>query len=338
MFEEARHEYTSTRDNGKILYPQLPNISEKVLLSSPFHRQHWQLNPCNTSDCRPESLCLPPSVDLTFPRPDQSYKNLSRQSESSSGSWSDDSGYFITASHSRLSGLLKAPSEQIHDWLRGVSTCRQDSVDEYARTLDLDDLGKDEYASDQDYEDSSVSLSNRNQEELTDFDFSRPLRGESFIEGTAQGSASSGFNHSETVGLSSSPSALTAHSNTNPHVIKRTDTDLSGAALPFSPSTPTPRTEAVDVVMKSPTKDSFPSDDDMELSPLSPNVCIERGPSRYHSNRRLNKASNPSPLRRWQQHKHQPSRLKENVTMSEEIVVEPGSPYTWRNKLSNMKT
>ncbi|ENI09758.1 hypothetical protein COCC4DRAFT_36145 [Bipolaris maydis ATCC 48331] len=36
----------------------------------------------------------------------------------------------------------------------------------------------------------------------------------------------------------------------------------------------------------------FP-DPDLQLSPLSPNVCIERGPSRYHSSRNLRTAASP---------------------------------------------
>ncbi|KAF5850648.1 hypothetical protein GGP41_010302 [Bipolaris sorokiniana] len=35
-------------------------------------------------------------------------------------------------------------------------------------------------------------------------------------------------------------------------------------------------------------------DPDLELSPLSPNVCIERGPSRYHSSRNLHSAASPT--------------------------------------------
>ncbi|EUC47856.1 hypothetical protein COCMIDRAFT_3165 [Bipolaris oryzae ATCC 44560] len=38
---------------------------------------------------------------------------------------------------------------------------------------------------------------------------------------------------------------------------------------------------------------SFP-DPDIQLSPLSPNVCIERGPSRYHSSRNLHNTASPT--------------------------------------------
>jgi hypothetical protein len=69
----------------------------------------------------------------------------------------------------------------------------------------------------------------------------------------------------------------------------------------------------------------------VQLSPLSPNVCIERGPSRYHSPRNLHDASDAvTPSKHRPTSLFQSPQLKENVVLQSYDFNETNGPHTSR--------
>lgn len=85
---------------------------------------------------------------------------------------------------------------------------------------------------------------------------------------------------------------------------------------------------------RTPPLNTFDEEIENGLSPLSPNVCIERGPSRYHSNRsatRIEQVSTPckKPLPRHQQ-------SQENVFPWKDSTVCVESPLVARNNWTRL--
>lgn len=64
------------------------------------------------------------------------------------------------------------------------------------------------------------------------------------------------------------------------------------------------------------------SREDLELSPLSPNVCTERGPSKYHKNRTTEITASPLSTTSRLPFRSQRRHLQENVALSYEPFMQ----------------
>jgi hypothetical protein len=173
-----------------------------------------------------------------------------RVSEQSSESWSDDSGYFIAGSRNRTSSLASQPRDRVNDWLTNVSLCEQEPI-VVENTLD--------------YQPTRPPSPQSPPPRQTEIDvFPKPTR-------QPPQEASATFQD--------------PFLDTNPPL--RTS-PLFKALPPRRPPTHPQTHSPCNVTIRSnpfQTKRPMLQDGGIQLSPLSPNVCVERGPSRYHSTR-----------------------------------------------------
>jgi hypothetical protein len=283
IFEEAgREQHTPQVDKG-VLYPQLPNISRKTSPPPEYHTP--QPSPIR----RPESLCMSTSSFQIKPQQLQV-----PASEPSSESWSDDSAYFIAGSRRRTTSNAVCPKERITDWLVSVSAseweegfidpkdgdrCNSRESMQYTQP-ELDDYFT---SKDAGYASSPHSENRKYYPPL------HPTTQDPFIQNensTCTSTSTSGGaslfkrNWSPSDYATTPPISIpnttqsTVIIRPHPSPTKRRDTNTTASRpTPLHLTTP----------QRSPTKTLILEEEGgIQLSPLSPNVCISRGPARYH--------------------------------------------------------
>lgn len=297
LFEEA-----GRVDDSPKLYPQLPNISRKAS-ASPSRRPLGQLSTTLPS-YRPESLCLATSLPIAEPSVSDAQASLLHPSERSSGSWSDDSGYIVTNSRGRRCSFSVPPKERIYTWLSDIS----------------------------DYEGSHVGVEEQ-PASIQGQQHQNPADSLHVLLESQVASDDPFVTHDDetTPGVPSQlhlPQEKTHSFHIPRHVsdvCQRLDLDLQNDTESSTPmiTTKTLHSESVHL-----------EEGGVQLSPLSPNVCLERGPSRHHSTRQSsdsNIINTPCKDRLYKS--FQPGGLKENVVLKQEGVVLTGSPLTARKNI-----
>ncbi|KAF1942145.1 hypothetical protein EJ02DRAFT_465983 [Clathrospora elynae] len=301
IFEDAGREQRTPQDNKGVLYPQLPNISRRT--SPP--PEYRLPDKCRGSHCspsrRPESLCMSTNSFRAIPQPQvNSVQLFERESES----WSDDSGYFIGDSRIRPSAVAVPPKERIYDWLQNVS---EPEVD------DAEDVEWDRSGSRESLQRSLSDLSTGFAFQSSDLPLSssteyKRLQNE---ETTAQ-----------------DPFIQPDHENSSLSLFSGR---RAPSTAPLAHVIVTPRSSPVyykrhDTTLRSPSKHRALEDGGVQLSPLSPNVCVERGPARYHTGYK-----NPNMDHTLTPTKERPAlfnvgRLTENLTVGAGNTTRLGSP------------
>ena len=321
IFEDAGREYIAVPGPRDDLYPQLPNISRKASPFTPLTTQSRQQIACSTVNRRLESLCLPADMHLTSVQRDQSYRDPSRLSQSTSGSWSDDSGYFVASSRSRLSALIIASNERIYDWLQNVSFPKVGSPIEAAGAMNATKFDECQVSAR-----FSPSQTWESPEEQKLFECGGSVYGgEPIVHHSV---ACHGSSDRVQPIQSSSRNPLTKEFAYDPkrHELSLSNVIPSPAPLVSSSTQGSPAETNV-IASGNPMECSPLKDDGPEFSSLSPNVCVERGHSRYHANRHVITYSNTSPSCKQQSPAcHQPLQLKENFTSSHEMPATWGQP------------
>jgi hypothetical protein len=296
LFEEA-----GRVDDSPKLYPQLPNISRKAS-ASPNKRPLVQLSTTLPS-YRPESLCLATSLPVAEPSVSDAQASLLHPSERSSGSWSDDSGYIVTNSRGRRCSFSVPPKERIYSWLSDIPD------DERGCVPDRDES----VTSGQQYSQPFDSLHVLLDSQVTPDD--------PFVS----------HNDESAPGVPSQlhfPQEKTPSLHNPRHVsdvCPRLDLDLQDDTHASTPmiTTKTLHNEIAHL-----------EEGGVQLSPLSPNVCLERGPSRHHSTRQssdsniINTPCKDRPYKPFQL-----GSLKENVVLKQEGIELTGSPLTARKNV-----
>lgn len=296
LFEEAGR---IDRDSPR-LYPQLPNISRKAS-TSPSKRIPIHQSTASTS-YRPESLCLAPSLPEADPALSDVQASLLYPSERSSGSWSDDSGYIVTSARGQRCSFSVPPRERIYSWLREVS----DSENCVAVCVAEDQNGAGSMPEIcVDTEDPFVSRVDERQS----IDPQRHRQQFKAYQSFAPRHVSD--------------------------VCKRLGLDAQDDpyASPPSPAayTPLPKKQISAANMSTRNEDIDLEEGGIQLSPLSPNVCLERGPSRHHSKHKLREASTiRTPCKDRTHEPFRPASLKENVVLRRDGIDLNGSPVTAR--------
>ncbi|KAF1841508.1 uncharacterized protein K460DRAFT_419563 [Cucurbitaria berberidis CBS 394.84] len=359
IFEDAGHECRTTRHDQGGLYPQLPNISRKA--SPPlFHNGSVQrAAPCVSPDRPPAFSCPLTGVPLVVPQPQQSQANLSSMSERTSGSWSDDSGYFVANSRGQALTPSISPEDRIYDWLlrvsrvgsnatedaivdhsdedRGSHHATQASIDVQEFTTKPEKIDTERPAQHPGQHLQGYQLFVYNQTKSLD-----PFIGDDNDSGTCLPLGSR--RNQEPLCLRSSRNVPQAQVT---DFYKRRDFNWSRAS-PLDSDVDRPALSTLSHIP--PLHDnqnnrSTPSalrtlqDDDLELSPLSPDVCIERGPSRYHANRKLlnrGHTSTPSKERSYIDDQSA-AQLKENVNLRDDKLPDCGSPLATRSARAGTK-
>ncbi|RYN64413.1 hypothetical protein AA0117_g12496 [Alternaria alternata] len=258
IFEDASRDHISPQSGQSVLYPQLPNISRKASPTREYGGDEQHCTLTSPPIRPPESLCLSTSSSRMVQHKLQ--LKSPHISEQSSESWSDDSGYFIAGSRNRTFSLTGPPRDRINDWLTNVaeSECNIPTV-------------KDE----NECQHSSFSLLLPPPPKLTDIDLLHKSSEQSptpTCDATIQDPFLDFDTNPRTPSLFKS---LPARRFPN-----------TSSSKPLTTQTQAQSTETVTVRSRnSPARQSIFEDGGVQLSPLSPNVCIERGPTRYHSAR-----------------------------------------------------
>jgi hypothetical protein len=290
IFEDAGRDQGELQSTSRALYPQLANISRKAS-PSPSN------SPTKSTDglprYRPDSLCLSANLRSIVASTGGVGVSLAHQSQRSSGSWSDDSGYIVTSnSHTRHSSFTLTPDERIRIWLCELPEEKIEDVEEDGRMESV-------------LERNADSIDRRhNRDEMLPFasDHTSPF-----------GSDLHEYDATYT---------LPPHGPLGDVPGVRNQLRFSAPNQFHIPSpkarlrTSTQHDENVSDNRAFPGDAQLLEEGGIQLSPLSPNVCIERGPARYHSNRKPREMTapcrlgSPTPIRA--------PRLKENVVLENE--------------------
>ncbi|KAH7079072.1 hypothetical protein BKA63DRAFT_488745 [Paraphoma chrysanthemicola] len=292
IFEDAGHEQHMSHNIPTGLYPQLPNISRKAS-ASPVKTEATYLDPTSFSSYRPESLCLSTNLRVGMAPYGVGQASLPHLSQRSSGSWSDDSGYIITTSRGVRSSFLPPLKEQIYSWLAGVSNPEDLAVDG-DHASDLTPFHMSESFTGEHEMSSSFSAAKGGEDAVT-----LTLRTAAIMSSTSVAEDPFLINDDipETLSAASISEAnpMVDDMTSNEHnVPSRLAIDRIGEICTGRQDgderVPQQLTSYTETTTK-PADVQVIEEEEVHLSPLSPNVCVERGPTRYHSNRNL-RASN----------------------------------------------
>lgn len=292
IFEEAGLE-SKPSQHGVALYPQLPNISRAT--SPPPRDQKRQHVPQSTPAYGPGSLL--PSKELLSAAPEiaHSHESPTSSSKRSSGSWSGDSGYLVVGRQGASPKRTVSIEDQIRDWLSTVSQAEVAGVNEgYSDALRQETVEPTQSV-DKTYELGNTRPLSSNRVENPKHPQSRhgllhdPFMPDDSSDCSGSKFSTDGSNYVTAGSYRPPPSARSQRHISD--VCKRLILDQPPPAMNqctmkdqspgLAPVTPLALGRTVSI--NSPNTLHDADDGGIELSPLSPNVCIERGPSRYHS-------------------------------------------------------
>jgi hypothetical protein len=326
IFEDAGRGHPELHCSPDHLYPQLPNISRKA---SPSPVRSPSQNRINSS----LKLCLASSdhsekLSLIVAATDKTFVNHPHASERSSGSWSDDSGYIIAASRVRGGSFVIPLDERIHQWLADLSDTKteehaqNDSDEAWRLASPIKQHGRCSAPFPPSLNtaqgEATPSMSLRDDRSMllpTNWSSSNDLYmcdADSRCYDTAPLSS---LQIKDTIvtesGRRPSDNETSIHTSLDRKYQQemRTPSPIEGIRMSSKSYTPKPDTNML------PSQNEVLEEDDIQLSPLSPNVCVERGPSRYHSDRRPRDMTTPCKGRPVV-HFGAP-RLKENMVVDE---------------------
>ncbi|OAL56819.1 hypothetical protein IQ07DRAFT_674962 [Pyrenochaeta sp. DS3sAY3a] len=295
------------RTKQPTLYPQLPNVSRPTSASQSTQFEASLIVPARDEVPRPTTNELPLISQLDLPK-----ANISTFSDRTSGSWSDDSGYFIADVCGRTSIHSIPLKQRIHNWLLAVPTNEQHD----GMRNDSENI-PDHYPSAQQYTTPGKLYRHDPKDELFAIDGSQAERGletpGNFPYGQVPHTELDEHDNSTLVAFSPCK-----QSEEELYSLEDNHSALDCTQL-SAPSTQTPHS-----VRKEALTPNTQHLQHLDLSLLSPNVCIERGPSRYHSPRTTNPGSSPRKLRSTIS--FQKFSLQENMIPSGEDVLGTGSP------------
>ncbi|KAH7405893.1 hypothetical protein DE146DRAFT_630593 [Phaeosphaeria sp. MPI-PUGE-AT-0046c] len=291
LFEDANHGQFDLQSNPTLLYPQLPNISRTaaptVAKLTGTDSPRLRNKPHVPQNYRPESLCLSTELLSAVAPTIKTNPYCLSASQCSPGSWSDDSGYIIARSRDHPQCSAIPLSERIYGWLCDLP----DDGRENDRLHGCRDERQLNPAVVEQIEGTYNVLGNTSRNYL--FEASSTLEAQSpNIVSVAR--------LSPTLDDPVENSAKSGRSLITPVMAGRTlRYKIPQSMVPGNSHQAYSKSqgESIDCSSKYNHDVSKMEDDgneandaeevDNQLSPLSPNVCIERGPSRYHSNRRL---------------------------------------------------
>lgn len=328
IFKDANHTFHGSQQPRSKLYPQLPNISRKA--SPPPVRDLASLGTsvCRSPKYRPESLCLSTKLLSTASQRGVLQVSQGNQSEASAGSWSNDSGYIVTGSRDRRSEPTIPSKDRILDWICGISEGEADVNCENS------------------HEEVSVTIVQQCEEEEREASLVWPHRkhahplvpqGQSKIDDPflSHSRENNTITSSQIGSGRRSPTSLMLNHCVPSHFSDTCRTLDFDSHKENNQPLPEAKTEATTPLQYS-VKTTPIDYQDLEEGgiQLSPNVCVERGPSRHHSPRKPHNAENTlTPSKRSYNTPFPAGRLKENVITGKEAPPHLGSPLTPRSNL-----
>ncbi|KAF1958961.1 hypothetical protein CC80DRAFT_591836 [Byssothecium circinans] len=283
IFEDAGMENFTPLNDVAPLYPQLPNISR---LSSPKHReQRCEIVVPNIAGNRHGVILPSPEALSALPEIEQSCESPV-MSEHSSGSWTDDSGYINVESRNRRSA--ESPKRLVLDWLTTVSAtdeCQKESVGSGGSDTSLERTCVNSTASMQLSRDRrphrAFRISRKSPPNAKILRIHRTSPTDPFVI-RREVDTETTYDHRSTASKDLSYSARAQRHISD--TCKRLDFDQAGRSSNLKIASPKP--EGSDGALTPTAKELQDVEaGGIQLSPLSPNVCVERGPSRYLSRR-----------------------------------------------------
>ncbi|KAF2856617.1 hypothetical protein T440DRAFT_4302 [Plenodomus tracheiphilus IPT5] len=338
IFEDAGRGHTASAGARGVLYPQLPNISRRA---SPLKHKHTQDTPNvvgGESDFQPESSCRSTGSIFIGSQADPPPTYRLPVTERTSGSWSDDSGY-IVADISRKSGILVSPSQRIQDWLLTIDEAvgfeaTAEGTEE--RHIQHTDTTQPRVHAEVRYRLPADNIESLSSSVALSYSWTEPTASLLAVDKANDPFVSNDLVHvrstpwvprnsCRSIRIPPVPDRFKEYVSDSCERLKFDQTTSKTAAKIKSDAekTVTPRKTPAPIrpqyIRASGSENSdAQGDGGIELSPLSPNVCIERGPSRYHK-------SPKSPIIKQVSSKYKnrppflmprPSRFKENLETS----------------------
>jgi hypothetical protein len=322
IFENAARDQVELQSTSSSLYPQLANVSRKASpppITYPVKRETRQQSITHDLPIyRMESLYLSTDPTSAAALTGEACASPEQPSEHPSGSWSDDTGYIVTVdSRIRDSSFALATNEQVHAWLRDLPDWKELDVDENRQTVSVFLMQNSNGVSYLDDRDEVPTFSGDQKSghgslPSHPISFSISDKGSLMLSRSDTQGPDTAFNmpeHGYSRQVSSDCSQLCFN-------------DFNEVRTPppqVHPSTSLQYHNYLPDVRKGPSNLKTLDEGDMQVSPLSPNVCIERGPARHHSNRKPRGITTPrrdSPAIHFRA-----PQLKENVLVN----IEGGS-------------
>jgi hypothetical protein len=246
---------------GNSLYPQLPNISRRVASLPLDNAGEDDKASRNSTPSSTELSSDSASLPQAIARPAQEFPGASKlcigESVGNNDSWSDDTGYLDASSSTRSSRINQLPAERIHAWLQTISDC--DAVRNHDNDVCTSPLTSISAAAKK----ATRSAFESGQSPLSIMDHPLDRHNQHVDDHDDEQDLSLGTN----LGIDTA-----SHGSTHSRPEHCPDTSMSSSTFVLS----TRKKES----------SKFPagkSDEDVvDIKPLSPNVCVERGPSRHH--------------------------------------------------------
>ncbi|KAI8937528.1 hypothetical protein NX059_005246 [Plenodomus lindquistii] len=343
LFEDAGRGQATPAGARGALSPQLPNTSQKDAPSIHKHAQDAPNVGNVQSGPHPRSSCRSTDSILIGSQADPLLAVRLPVTGHTSGSWSDDSVYLNTDT-SRKSGLTPSPSQRIQDWLANVD-----------EVVDLDGTT-----------DTRDAESGQHEVLWVDSEIKGCIpveRDESRSSSTALGNSWMNLTASLQVGDAIDDPFIgndLVHVRSTRWALKKPCTNLRIPPLPtrleesvpnneeqlFNPASSKATTNTKGKAEYTTTPKMTPArvdqqqgegisvdastDDDgeVELRPLSPNVCIERGPSKYHSSPKSpTRKQAPILFKERRPFIPRPTRFKENFDSSPPSIADARSRH-----------
>jgi hypothetical protein len=269
IFGDARRGPLELHCSPNHLYPQLPNISRKASPSPVRLRSRNRTHEQDTTNfLQPHylaSLSHSTKLSVTEAATDTACANRPHPSERSSGSWSDDSRYIVTTSRTQSESLIIPLNERVHHWLSDVS----DTEVERSAQGDGEEVWRLTPPTKQCSRGSALLHSFFKTERDKTPSLSSPQKGRRMLSSSNRSRSSDPF----MCNANTSYAPLLANHQKDIHTLQSREPPKSPSMSCSSSFEANRLSSQLDVV----------EEGDVQLSPLSPNVCVERGPSRYQS-------------------------------------------------------
>jgi hypothetical protein len=290
IFEDASHGQSELQGNSAQLYPQLSNISRTAAPVVTERLGKGGLDPRNDThrshNYRPEPLCLSTALLSVVTPTNKTVTDCQRASQCSPGSWSDDSGYIITETRDHKRSPAVPLQQMVQEWLYSFPDqgCENFTSGGGKNAQQLSSI-----IVEQDYEAYDV-FGGRCQMMYTET--SSMLNARSHAKLSMAGPSSAlddpfAISANRGGGIISPCMVGRGHHGRMPKSIIATKAHQAYARSLEGITDRSGELNHDSEQKKSGAEADEAEDGDTQLSPLSPNVCIERGPSRYHSNRKF---------------------------------------------------
>jgi hypothetical protein len=288
------HPPLTLQQSQDVVYPALANVSRQV---SPTRKHQTVMDNVPMPDKhQTQHRSFPPNTsgNVGLSRTEASHENIPPYPAAPSEAWSDDSSYLSIQVRCHPKDIEESLPQRIHEWL--LQTCN--GFTEPVSECPGDQTGEHNHLDYQDLNHQSLCPTI----EVMSID-SRP--------GLRVSTERTSKNHSQRRGSKVHEKVKFSRSHISHSSLRAgqpNQDDKCRASIKTSATVVTARASTPQHCMISPL-------DEPDTSPLSPDVCTERGPSRYHINRQSDTIVSPTVTKNRRPSRFQLRRLQKNLTL-----------------------